>query len=798
LDLNLDEAANTLYTELNSTTNGILAFANNPQSQFFTETISSWTFPPIAPYLIIFPSVEEEETPGSNPQDGQYLVINNGDAMPTSGWNVGGSKPFSFVIYDGDAIIKQGNTTVWSFSSVYFQLYPLDEAQIENGAISVTGVKFENGQLVFSLSGGTRAQVALGMDNNQYPDDTRNKFTSAIFQSDGSFAAFIPYTYKDLNGNTRQGIPWTNQQMSLFTEEVFNALSMTTEGKQTADALTKTLDYLGVLSTGDKTNINIQDLGDLINQWLSKYAQQVQSIINSTGGLYLNKLQPGYALLNLGDATQMIDLGNTSLQFYQLYAQAVTILSSASQAIVYAYYFKPDLLKAYGIDISSLSEDFTDALQTLNNTFTQGLTSFQVNSYVGGITATSASVGKISFNTIPGTKQRIQAFTNSDTAPMIYVPFTMQHQLSHTDIENYIKLVKSRNLAALTQNADPAFVCALTGNFYQTSGELFNCASQFPSSNYPYQTVGVMAQYSVVSSAFSLLPPSSADGEFGSNFANITLQFTRQDGSGNTQYIYAIVSRFEANTAVPSENNKTYWDAIVTDNFVVNDNLFDGYLQDVSPINTDLPRGNWPQFCKIPEVFNPQTGSGCTKQQDNSYVCNASAYSSVTSPLELQCSINPSASVPAFQKYTIYPASCVSTNFSDVSLHDVFINFNPTTAMLTCSVNSFDYQSILDNGLKFSPASSIDPKTLVISNDGQFIGATAMKGNHDIVQTWPLYRLDVIHNYGIDFNGMYRNASEVTVNNGNSGNTLSSSAFSINKAGYLWSPSPSDLWPDSM
>jgi hypothetical protein len=775
----------------------------------FIKTLSDWSFPPYQPYLILSASIVEDN--GLSDQ-GDFIVIENNSTL-TEGqsWASAGSITFtgnfySFSVKSGDAIMEQGNkgstaipmglVTVFSFKKYYAEANPLDES-----AITVTSVTYKDGQLIFKGKRGTASSDeilgTLGLPSNytandgtMRPMEINKQFTKAIIYPDASFYAYVPSKTKTLpSGNiTYHDIPWSNQRLDFFEQKIFTELA-SYEGWQDASKVDEKSTMTGALINAAINNVttiynnegvvDIDALGDALNNMMGGYHDNVNALFAAAK----YKLSDGAYIL-LDDGSE-INLGLIALQYYQLYFEAANILSQFSQTLRYAYYYDPNIFVQFGVDKSQLGQQFTNALTKLSTTFKQGLTNYNMQAYTEN---DAAANGSINFNIIPGVSQSLRSYTSNDIAPLIYIPFTLDAALTDSDINNYIDIIESGDLVSLTtSNLPQPFVCALVGNYQNSKNNQVDCDDV--SGAIP----GGTAQFKVLNSAFNVLPRSPVDTtQSATNFATIELvsesQSSQGDSGSTTQYTYAVIVRFQATGEVVNTNS-TYWDVIVNENFIIDTSVYEGYMKDVNALVSDVPSGNWTQFCKAPEDF--------TTTDENDML----SYGDIRSPFTVSCSVDKANK--SYQRRSIVPGSCVDVDYNG-KLTDIVINYDKGSHQLICGDVSEDFEDQIQTNLDDDVDTTFfDKNRGEISCDWRYITAigkkaTAQYDKNGYVSEYPNMTLSKVINYNPIVDGKRRDycsrlASVVAASNKDEG-------YYINDAGYLWSTQdPTEQsWPEKI
>ena len=786
----VSEQAKVTNTNLNT----ILSFTNNTE---FWNDLNGWEFPPIPPYILI-PN-QRLHNVGSVSKADVIVIDNNKSIEGSTVWrsNPAGTNPSIFKVENGDAVIEQGGITIFSFKRFYQQAEPFKAAP------NITKVTFKDGRLTFSgensfsyglgvtadtfatASGGTisgtlsdaRASGGTVSDASQYAA----LFTQAIIESDGTMYTYVPSKTTRAAKCTSgcDDIPWTNTQLDQFAQKVFTALKVYEESSTKSDnspttknSIVTAINYVtnNIAMTDD--TINITALGDQLNQALSTYstnlrAELVNGEFKGSNGVYVLEDSAG----------KPVDLGQVGLTYYQLYVQATTILSNMAQAMQYAFYYDPEILLDEIGDwdalddqgVQQLQQEFTTALKKLNETFAAGLVNYSVKAVITSSNGHDIDAGRfVNFNIIPGVKQQLMTFTNDDVAPFINIPFAVPKELSASDIDRYITLLRSGNLKALTSTdqVEPNFICAVAGSYDS------NIACPDDDAN------TTLSQFMLLVSAFGILPVSPIDGDFGTGFANIV-----PTGKSNDDYTYAIQVRFNANMPVlaGSTNNDTLWQHLVLDNFLVDETLYDTYLSNMSPLTVNLPKGNWTQYCKIPENF------GNNDDQTTGHI-----YKSIRSPLTLLCAENKDLSKKNYARHTIIPGSCVNVEDNyKFAMTDVSIDYNPQMHMLVCGNNSSDGSDFkaLEKNFEVTEGNFYS-KHSMLSCDGKWLVMTTKSNqNNPIIAAdkyIPAYRSNRSQVMNTDiFRGNYCNQSYRS-GAGNADSNSTRETLYANEAGYTW------------
>ena len=795
------------------------------KDDFWEGSVQDWKYPPVKTRSI-FPSPDAITSTQSerSQQSGSWIVIKNGDALTKN--NPLNTTRFTFKIENNDAVMVNGDREYWSFvDDAYSSMHPLAHKP------KINKVVFRNGQLHFK-GDGEKLPVSIGI--NKVPDSnyTRSDFDHAIIKHTGEIVA---YAQKDKSAGHNQK-PWTQQRKRLLKQKLLSALNKFEKDNATGDSINKQIKNI-VKHWGDDEILNIVIVGDNLNHSLHQYAHFMKQKINNNGDLQLLPDTGRYVLKNSASGNHL-DIGYVTLQYYQLYASARSILFNLATLLQIGYYYNPTLITdKWGMKITqdgsdtlktNLKQTFNSQFSRLRSTFKKGLQSMKVAAHTK-TGETSKYIGQFNFNAIPGVQhdlKPVQASTYNDGMPGISIPFFSREQLSKHDRENIRRLIQSGNTELMLGDEN-----STDGKFYQYTGSkslgcsLYGAArtqlsdSEKNNSEPKHQIlrdecqtvmnknkgpawlhnarIGNFAQYLVVKNAFEVL------SQGGENYARI-VEFTLPDKDG---HYYAINIRYHSQD---KHGGDTYRDLIVGDVFYQHPDIVSDYLKNVSPITVSLPGGEWTKHCKLPEAaFHKHKGKMLTGQD-------------VRKPISLKCARTEKGLKKADHFYTqlLVPGKCRNPNTSrdNDKLSEIKIEYstyNDKRGRLMCDTDkskyipSFDAHMIKEDFGGFTHNERVTD--FVISQNGKWFITNLQldRDNNYFVKAgkWPAFRTYLTQNLVLDVANPYypnlywsdkdKSAQQqpARLSKKRSQQQLLESkkyTLQVNKGGYLWAPSPYD------
>ena len=174
-------------------------------------------------------------------------------------------------------------------------------------------------------------------------------------------------------------------------------------------------------------------------------------------------------------------------------------------------------------------------------------------------------------------------------------------------------------------------MCAIAGSYTSTDGKTVDCSDYKNYSGKAQPQNFPLSQLKFLNYAFANLPSEPVDNTQNSGFAKI-VSLGKDSASGN--YQYQVTVRMSTTETLSSSSSVTYYQDFINNQIMVNPNIYNGFMEHISPVGSALPKGSWSAHCALPKAdFGGM--SDVSRWADVTYLTNADPRASFSSLLNL-------------------------------------------------------------------------------------------------------------------------------------------------------------------